>query len=260
MNEYVRRSLGGELPVSSLEVDAVIGRPGRLSTAEVESLAQLEPYGSGNPRPVFALMGACVESMQEVGQGRHLKLRLSKGSTKLDAIFFSATAATCGVAPGDRVDAAFHLQLNTFRGVTNLQLQMINIRLSRYPSRGEADALALTERIVSGGDVTVQEAGRALGSREQFVRMWRILTALVPPEGIEIPTLLLLRRLASAAGGNDGFLRAALALEVFSQRGLLESRRDGEFIALHPGNTAVKVDLFSCPYLERLHAILTSQN
>ncbi len=110
MNDYVRRCWGGKLPVSSLEVDAAIGCPARLSTAEVEALSQLEPYGSGNARPVFALFGAVVDAVQSVGQGKHLKLRLSRGNYKFDAIFFSVTAQQCGVAVGQRVDAAFHLQ------------------------------------------------------------------------------------------------------------------------------------------------------
>ena len=32
---------------------------------------------TSNPRPVFALLGATVDSVQAVGQGKHLKLRLS---------------------------------------------------------------------------------------------------------------------------------------------------------------------------------------
>ena len=51
--------------------------PPSVTLEEVEQLDQLEPYGSGNPRPVFALLGATVDSLQSVGQGRHLKLRLS---------------------------------------------------------------------------------------------------------------------------------------------------------------------------------------
>ena len=113
-------------------------------SSEVEQLDQLEPYGAGNPRPVFALLGATVDSVQPVGQGKHLKLRLSKGTCRFDAIFFSATAEECGVAPGSRVDAAFYLQANTFRGSTTLQLQMVDIRPSLTPSRHEAADLDLS--------------------------------------------------------------------------------------------------------------------
>ena len=57
MNRCVRTATGGELPVSSLEVDAAILDPSCMTLEEVSHLEQLEPYGSGNPRPSFALLG-----------------------------------------------------------------------------------------------------------------------------------------------------------------------------------------------------------
>ena len=135
---------------------------------EVEQLGRLEPYGAGNPRPVFALLGARVEGLQSVGQGRHLKLQLSRGLCRFDAIFFSATEEECGIRAGDRVDAAFYLQGNTFRGRTTLQLQMIDLRLSRVPSRHETENLELVKRLAHGVSPTAQEADRLNASLDQF--------------------------------------------------------------------------------------------
>ena len=157
MNRYVRSASGGERAVSCLDVDAPISCPGEVTLAEVEQLDQLEPYGAGNPRPVFALLGATVDSVQPVGQGKHLKLRLSKGTCRFDAIFFSATAEECGVAPGTRVDAAFYLQANTFRGTTTLQLQLVDLRPSLTPSRHEAESLDLLHRLTGEQPLTAQE-------------------------------------------------------------------------------------------------------
>ena len=175
MNRYVRSASGGERAVSCLDVDAPISCPGEVTLAEVEQLDQLEPYGAGNPRPVFALLGATVDVLQPVGQGKHLKLRLSKGTCRFDAIFFSMTEETCGVAAGMRVDAAFYLQANTFRGNTTLQLQLIDIRPSLTPSRHEAADLDLLHRLVAGEGLTGQERARLQASRSQFAAFWTVL-------------------------------------------------------------------------------------
>ncbi|MEG2037482.1 MAG: DHHA1 domain-containing protein, partial [Ruthenibacterium sp.] len=68
MNRYVREACGGVLPVSSLEVDAVIAKPSLLSREEVGRLSELEPFGAGNARPVFCLLGATVDSLHNIGQ------------------------------------------------------------------------------------------------------------------------------------------------------------------------------------------------
>ena len=253
MNRYVRSATGGELPVSSLEVDAPIACPSAVTLSEVEQLDQMEPYGAGNPRPVFALLGATVDSVQPVGQGKHLKLRLSKGTCRFDAIFFSATAEECGVAPGTRVDAAFYLQANTFRGSTTLQLQMVDIRPSLTPSRHEAADLDLLGRLVEGTRLTAQENARLRASRDQFAAYWVVLERQLRFGKTEEDLLPYLRQLASQAGGCESFLRAALALRVFAERGLISLTVRGDRLALCLNPIQGKVDLFACPYLARLH-------
>ena len=260
MNRFVRSSMGGELPVSSLEIDAPILSAAGVTLAEAEQLAQLEPYGSGNPRPVFALLGATVDALQTVGQGRHLKLRLSKGTCRFDAIFFSVTAEECGIAVGSRVDVAFYLQANTFRGQTTLQLQLIDIRLSLTPSRHEAEALDLCRRCCAGEAITPQERSRLWTSREQFGVYWTLLERRLRHGKAEVAELPILRQLALDAGGSESFLRAALSLEVFSERGLLSVEREEHRLTLSLVPAHGKVDLFGCPYLARLKNPFSNRN
>ena len=260
MNRYVRSASGGELPVSSLDIDAAITCPGDVSLSEVEHLSQLEPYGAGNPRPTFALLGATVDAVQSVGQGKHLKLRLSKGTCRFDAIFFSVTEEECGVAAGMRVDAAFYLQANTFRGNTTLQLQLIDIRPSLTPSRHEAADLELLDRLVAGGPLTAQEISRLNASREQFGAYWVLLERRLRQGKAEENLLPFLRQLAAQAGGGESFLRAGLALRVFDERGLLSMNQEGGRLTLCLNPIQGKVDLFASPYLSRLRGGAANRN
>ena len=256
MNQYARAYRGGEAPVSSLDVDVVLTQPGRVTLEEVEALDALEPYGAGNGRPVFCLRGATLERAQNVGQNRHLKLRLSKGSAQFDGIFFSAVAQSCGVEAGSRVDAAFYLQVNEFRGSRSVQLQMVDIRPSLCCSAREEESLRLVERCLAREDLKHKEAQRLLPSREQHVRAWRALQHLIPADGITTPYLPLLRRLASAIGGTEPFGRAALCLEVFRERSLLSLQRRGDEVRLKLQGREKKVSLEHSIYLQHLADIL----
>ena len=260
MNRYVRSAMDGVLPVSSLELDAAIACPGEVTLDQVEQLSLLEPYGAGNPRPAFALLGATVDAIQSVGQGRHLKLRLSKGTCRFDAIFFSVTEQECGITAGSRVDAAFYLQANTFRGNTTLQLQLIDIRPSLVPSRHEAADLELLDRLMAGGPVTAQETARLGASRDQFGACWRVLERHLRQGKAEEDTLPYLRQLAAQSGGSESFLRTALALQVFRERGLISMTVQGSRTILCLNTTQGKVDLFACPYLSRLRDDPTDRN
>ena len=233
MNEYARSYCGGQQPESALEIDVAIAHPAAVTLEELEALSVLEPYGSGNARPLFCLLGATLLRTQNVGQNRHLKLRLGKGCAQFDGIFFSTVAERCECHPGDRVDAAFYLQINEFRGSRTVQLQMVDIRPSLCASGREQEALTLAHRCADGKAVSLREARRALPTREQFAAAWRFLDRTVPEDGLTTDRLPLLRLMAAALGGTEPVLRAAMCAAVFRERGLLDWQLNGDAITLH---------------------------
>ena len=252
MNDYARSFQGGAAPVSVLDVDVAITHPSAVTLEELEALSALEPYGSGNARPVFCLLGATLLRTQNVGQNRHLKLRLGKGSAQFDGIFFSTVAEDCGCRPGDRVDAAFYLQVNEFRGSRTVQLQMVDLRPSLRPSGREQESLALAEQCAARQPISARDARRLLPTREQFAAAWRFLEHTVPEGGLTTGYLPLLRTLAAELGKAEPFPRAALCLAVFAERGLLTLERQGDDVTLHL-HRGRKVVLGQSPHLLWLH-------
>ena len=256
MNQLVREYQGGGAPEVCLEIDAALTCPSRVTLTEVEALGMLEPYGAGNARPLFCLMGATLERLQSVGQNRHLKLRLSKGSSQFDGIFFSVSPDTCPVAAGSRVDAAFYLQINEFRGNRTVQLQMVDIRPSLTVSTREDECLHLLERCLRGDRLLPKEAVHLLPSRSQCVQLWRALEHTVPPEGLTACYLPLLRELSARLEGADPFLRTAFCLEVFRERQLLTLRQEGDTISITLTGQGKHVRLEESGYLQGLHEVM----
>ena len=252
MNQYAAEYWVGKAPESVLEIDMELHQPGRVTLQEVEALSALEPYGSGNARPLFCLMGATLLRMQNVGQNRHLKLRLGKGSAQFDGIFFSTTSSACGCAEGDRVDAAFYLQVNEFRGSRTVQLQMVDIRPSLSASSREQECLTLLAQCTGGETVSAKNARRMLPSREQYAAVWRTLVHMTPEGALHTAYLPLLRSLSAALGKTDSFLRSAFCLAVFQERGLLQLELHGDDIDLQLAGRDKKVKLEDSEYIRRL--------
>ena len=257
MNRYVREHTGHVPPVSSLAVDAELTRPALVTLEEVERLSELEPYGAGNDRPVFCFRGALLESVQSVGQNRHLKVRLQKGHASFEGIFFSVNIDEADITAGSRVDAAFYLQINEFRGSRSVQLQLLDLRPARAPSAHESELLALRDSLLSRGPLSPRDAARLLPSREQFVRVWRVLERDAVSGVLSAPELPLLRHIAAEMSGAEPFLRTAACLDIFAERGLLTLERSGETLTLRLTSGGKKVSLEDSPHLSYLHEILS---
>ena len=248
MNACVQRFLGGRPATSALDVDVVLRRPELITLWEVEQLRRLEPYGNGNNRPLFCLLGVTLDRVQGVGQNRHLKLRFSKGTVQLEGIFFSTTAQQCPCQPGGRVDVAFYLQINEFRGSRTVQLQVVDLRPSLQSSAREEESLLLLRRLEEGESLSSREALRILPSRQQCAAAWRLLRQEVTPTGTERHYLPFLRQLSAAIPGTDPFLRACFCVELFCERGLLRREIRDEEIRLRLCPVDEKVDLEQSPY------------
>ena len=243
---------GEELP-SVLEVDAVAD-PETLDVPAVEALELLEPCGAGCPRPVMVLLGAQVQTMSQVGRGRHLKMRLESRGRSLDAIYFSADGTQLGVTPGCRVDVAFYPQINEFRDNRTVQLQVIDLRLA--PSRAEMER-AIYEKFSRGEVLTQEEARFLLPERSEFAALWRWLVHQTGQCAVVEDTLHHIARGAARRGGTTEVpARTLLCLEVFRERGLIQlARRDHRYrITLCPVER--KVDLEASELLLRLHRLL----
>lgn len=99
-----------------------------LSFADVDDdlislLAKLQPFGTGNPAPVFYTPGAQLIRRRACGaQGAHLQLALRDGARSLDGIAFGMGAQANRLP--DAVDAAYTLAKETYMGRESIKCQV----------------------------------------------------------------------------------------------------------------------------------------
>jgi single-stranded-DNA-specific exonuclease len=87
-----------------------------------EQLIQLEPFGMGNPTPVFGACGARLLTAPRILQEKHVKLRVEAGPRAMDALGWGWAARTPRLEPGQQVDLAFTLEKNNYQDMASLQL------------------------------------------------------------------------------------------------------------------------------------------
>ncbi|MGI4740171.1 MAG: single-stranded-DNA-specific exonuclease RecJ [Janthinobacterium lividum] len=135
MREVAARLPAGQQPVRPVDVDAVLDFT-QLTEEFLSQLSYLEPYGPGNPAPVFASRGlrAVPGSVRPVGQAGHLKIRLMQPERSpglvLEGIGFGLGHYLPRLleAPEASLSACYVLEMNDFRGQRSLQLRLLDLR------------------------------------------------------------------------------------------------------------------------------------
>jgi single-stranded-DNA-specific exonuclease len=107
-----------------LVLDAELPLDG-IDLALAEEIGRMEPFGEGNPPPAFYAHDVLVTGARTVGDG-HLRLRLGDAARSLSAIGFGMAGRA--PAEGSRMDVAFRLQIDEYRGVRRPDLALIDLR------------------------------------------------------------------------------------------------------------------------------------
>ena len=184
----------------------------KLTTAALSldlalALSQLEPFGTGNPTPVFGLYGVQLVRADSIGKGKHLRLIFSKGENSFQALLFGVSKEVFCFEPGELLDAAVTLSVDRYNGTESLTVQIKALRLSEEPETlfEEAD---LFSQMMSG---RAGEYGSLLATRAQIGEIYKYI--------VETPRLQ--DRVKYAFLHTVGYGKTMTSLAVLEQLGLI---------------------------------------
>ncbi len=96
----------------------------------VKDINILEPFGIGNPQPVFCSYKNTISDWKLVGENReHLKLKIREENSTLEGIGFKLSRIGNQIFSKNKVvDLAFNIELNKWNGMENVQLNIKDIK------------------------------------------------------------------------------------------------------------------------------------
>lgn len=130
LGDHASQIFRDDPPVPELEIDAVVS-PETLGLGLVESLKPFEPFGAGNPKPVFLTKGLTLRWEPSLMKEKHLKLKaVSDGGKFFEAVWWDGVERSKGqtLEAGSRIQIAYVPEANTWQGNTRLQLVVEDLR------------------------------------------------------------------------------------------------------------------------------------
>jgi single-stranded-DNA-specific exonuclease len=127
--EHARTCLSEHRAVATIEIDAEYPID-QFGSDTVKELARLEPFGQGNPKPVFATRGVrWIAPPRKVGQrGDHLQLAVTDHTASVRCIGFDMGRLEKKLLESDCFSVAYEVQLDSFRGSDAIQFVLKEIQ------------------------------------------------------------------------------------------------------------------------------------
>jgi single-stranded-DNA-specific exonuclease len=128
-NRVARERLTPDDLVRELRIDLEL--PLDEATDELERLLRhLEPFGIGNPGPMFAARGVRLASTATRIGADGVKFRVVAGAGSVEAVGWGLAHRVSELQMGACIDIAYKLERNEFRGSSALQLGLADFRVS----------------------------------------------------------------------------------------------------------------------------------
>ncbi|MBX3244760.1 MAG: single-stranded-DNA-specific exonuclease RecJ [Acidobacteria bacterium] len=130
LSEHAEKTLTDEDLVPDLQIDAAVSTA-TLSLELVRELRLLEPFGMGNPKPVFATDGLILRFEPTVIKDKHLKLHLGDSEgRRFEAIWWDGVERSMRqtLRQGSRIELAYTATENVWQGNSRLQLVVEDLR------------------------------------------------------------------------------------------------------------------------------------
>ena len=243
----------GSGPRTVLEADCVIP-PELLTLGNVDSLNALEPCGNGCPKPVLIMKNLIIDRLSQVGNGKHMRLRLRTARHSFNAIFFSASPESASIAQGEMVDVAFTPQINDYRGERSVQMNVTDIRPA---CAAECACDCDSYRALLSGVITPRQAAQLLPDRATLGMIWRYLSNFCTGTLHETP-ICLCRKIVRWSGTPLRLEMLLTCLDVFSDVGLLEKQHRHKHISIRLLPRQEKADLNQSQTMKQLLAMKES--
>lgn len=131
LNKYAQDALSAQDLTPQLDIDAEV--PLRAVTpALLEDLGKLEPYGQGNPEPVFASRSVSLLVPPRIIKEKHIKLRVNqkrpdvKNSLTYEAVGWRMAQRLQAepLEPGEQLDLAYTVTMNRHPDFGGLELSL----------------------------------------------------------------------------------------------------------------------------------------
>ena len=234
------------MPAAVNECDLTIASSD-LTIDNVKAVARLQPFGVGNPTPLFYMPGCRVNSIVPLKGGRFTKLMISYEGNSYEALDFTRPTDMLFFREGAAVDLAVNVDISQYGGRESVSLKIKDIKPSGLDPERYLAARDAYEKLARGISLPVSYLRHMKPSRKELVFVYKCLQNVG-----EIALDDLFMRIDHPA---FNYCKLRLIADIFRETGLAEFVASSQRLKLLPASG--KADLEKAPTMQRLEKLIS---
>ncbi len=201
----------------------------------LRELKRFEPCGAGNPQPLFALIGAVINNIVPLKNGKYIRLNVGRDGYNFNVLCFMYSEQSFPFNKGDKIDIAFNLESNDFLGKGAVNLMAKELRPHEIDEDNYFSSLSMYEQLLLENQP--KDACSIYPTRDDFAVVFRFLKC-----NMASSDKVIFKHHYMGAG------KLKVILNALSSLGLIEEK-EGIYTVTESKN---KVEIFEAPIIKQL--------
>ena len=234
----------GEMPYDALNIDCKLN-PASLSVDLVSELSKLQPFGAGNPTPVFGFFNMTLTNIIPLSNNKHLRLVFSRQKTTFSAMMFFTSTDEFPYEKGSILDLAASLDINEYNGSRCVSVIIKDVKRHQDDALKILESRRVYETFCRGGALSKGELQSLLPDRNDFALLYRFLRE---HSGYTYP----IETLPGQLGYRLSYGKIRVAAEALNELGLIEIREGLKSCRITLNRVNGKVDLETASIIKKI--------
>lgn len=233
------------MPFDKLNIECKLN-PAFLSVDLVQSLSCLQPFGAGNPTPIFGLYQMTIDNIIPLSNNKHLKLVLSKKGTTINALYFFTSTDEFPYRKGDLIDLAVTLDTNEYNGNVSVSVIIKAVKADSDDALGILQSERIFEDFCLENPLSKQQLLSILPTRNDFALLYRFLQRN-GGYGFSFDTLV------HKLDNKLSFGKIKVIIKAMSELNLIDVNESMKSSSIKLNKVFSKVSLDSAPIIKKLN-------
>ena len=236
------------MPLPVLKIDSKLN-PGTIVVDMVHQQQQFEPFGYGNPKPVFSINNMKLEKIVPLSGGKHIKLVVSRDNARLNLVKFSTSPDMFPYEEGRYLDIALTLDINLYQQQEYISLLIKEVKPANFDTETAMLELQQYEQYQKGHRSAVK--GQEAPGREEFAAVYRYIRQY-PKALYTIESVLSALNVPSL-----GAFKLLMIFDILHEMQLIEYRRCADELFVRMRDINGKVNLETSVTYRKLKEVIS---
>lgn len=171
-NNIIKKLENIDINFDKLKIDLEL-KISDISINLLNEISLLEPFGNGNPEPVFVIKKLILSKIVIIGNGNHMRLLFFDGKNYIDVLCFNKKINDFLYNIGEILDVVVNLSKNMYKNNVSVSVYCVDMKISDISTKYVLKHKKIYEKFMRNECLSLEEIKLLTPDYNDFIKIYK---------------------------------------------------------------------------------------